>query len=44
MVAQRAAIHPGCDRLPRGEVPGLRLGLSIEPIVVYVRHIEDIIT
>jgi len=44
MVAQRAAIHPCADRLLRGEIPGLRLCLSIESIVIYVRHIEDIST
>lgn len=44
MVAKRAAVHPGGDRLLRGEIPGLRLRLAIEAIVVYVRHIEDIIT
>jgi hypothetical protein len=38
MMAQRAAIHPCGDRLRRGEVPRLRLCLSIETIVIYVRQ------
>jgi hypothetical protein len=44
MMAQRAAIHPCGDRLLRGEIPRLSLCLSIESIVIYVRHIEDIST
>jgi len=44
VMAQRAAVHAGVHRLLGGEVPGLRLCLSVEPIVIYVRHIEDIST
>jgi hypothetical protein len=43
-MAQRAAIHPCGDRLLRGEISRLRLCLSIESIVIYVRHIEDFST
>jgi hypothetical protein len=44
MMAQRAAVHPCGDRLLRGEISRLRLCLSIESVVIYVRHIEDIST
>lgn len=44
MVAQRAAIHVRAHCLPGGEVPGLRLGQSEKPIVVYVRHLDEFIT
>jgi hypothetical protein len=44
MMAQRAAVHAGGDRLLRGEISRLCLCLPIESIVIYVRHIEDIST
>ncbi len=44
VMAQRAAVHAGAHSLLGGEVPSLRLCLPVEPIVIYVRHIEDIST
>jgi hypothetical protein len=44
MVVQRASVHASVHRLLGGEVSGLSLSQRVESIVIYVRHIEDIIT
>lgn len=44
MMTQRAAVHARFESLLGREVAGLRLRLSVEPIVIYVRHIGDFIT
>lgn len=44
VMAQCAAVHAGVHCLLGGEVPGLGLCLPVEPIMINVRHIEDITT
>jgi hypothetical protein len=44
VVSQRAAVHTGGDCLLGGEIPGLSLSLSVESVMVYVRHIVEVIT
>jgi hypothetical protein len=43
-MTQRAAVHARFESLLGGEVASLRLRLSIEPIVIHVRHMGDFIT
>lgn len=44
MVTKRAPVHARVDRLLGSEVARLRLCLSVERIVIYVRHIKGHIT
>jgi hypothetical protein len=44
VVAQGTAVHADVNRLLSGEVARLCLGLPVESVMIYVRHIEDFIT
>jgi len=44
VVAQRAAVHAGIHRLLGGEISSLCLSQTVESIVIYVRHMGEIIT
>lgn len=44
VMPQRAAVHACINCLLGSEIASLRLGLPVERIVIYVRHIGESIT
>jgi hypothetical protein len=43
-MAERTAVHAHVQRLLGGEVACLSFGLSIESVMIYVRHLWDFIS